>query len=200
MIYPKDEITGVILAGGLGRRMGGVDKGLTRLAGKPMLQHVLDAFKPQVAKVIINANQNLDIYQGFGHQVVSDVIGDFSGPLAGMASGMQAAKTNYIVTVPCDSPLITDDLVARMYHDLHDQTAEVCVANDGKRSHPVFLLLRRDLIASMLDFLNSGERKIDKWFVKHHTVVSDFSDRPEAFLNVNNPQDIESLEKSMERR
>jgi len=200
MIYPRDEITGVILAGGRGRRMGGVDKGLTQLAGKPMLWHVLEALQPQVTKVIINANQNLESYRDFGHQIVSDVIGDYSGPLAGMASGMQAATTTYIVTVPCDSPLIASDLVARMYHDLNDHTAEVCVAHDGKRTHPVFLLLKRDLIASMLDFLNAGERKIDKWFVKHRTTMSDFSDQPEAFLNVNNPQDIETLEESLKIR
>ena len=200
MIYPRDEITGVILAGGRGRRMGGVDKGLTQLVGKPMLWHVLEALQPQVTKVIINANQNLESYRDFGHQIVSDVIGDYSGPLAGMASGMQAATTTYIVTVPCDSPLIASDLVARMYHDLNDHTAEVCVAHDGKRTHPVFLLLKRDLIASMLDFLNAGERKIDKWFVKHRTTMSDFSDQPEAFLNVNNPQDIETLEESLKIR
>ena len=200
MIDPRDEITGVILAGGRGRRMGGVDKGLTQLVGKPMLWHVLEALQPQVTKVIINANRNLESYREFGHQIVSDLIGDFSGPLAGMASGMQAATTTYIVTVPCDSPLIAGDLVARMYHDLNDHAAEICVAHDGKRTHPVFLLLKRDLITSMLEFLNAGERKIDKWFVKHRTTMSNFSDQPEAFLNVNNPQDIEALEESLKKR
>ncbi len=200
MSYPKHEITGVILAGGRARRMGGVDKGLSVLAGRPMLEHVLAALKPQVTKVIINANRNLDAYREFGCDVVSDVVGDYSGPLAGMASGMKSAATPYVVTVPCDSPLIAGDLVARLYHTLDANDAEVCVVHDGKRTHPVFLMLRRDLLSSMLAFLDAGERKIDKWFAKHRLAVCDFSDQPEAFMNVNHPQELEALEQSVTNR
>lgn len=200
MIYPRHQITGVILAGGRARRMGGVDKGLTVLAGRPMLQHVLAALQPQVAKVIINANRNLDTYREFGCDVVSDVVGDYSGPLAGMASGMQSAITPYVVTVPCDSPLIANDLVVRLYRALQEHDAEVCVVHDGKRTHPVFLMLRRDLLDSMLAFLDAGERKIDKWFAQHRLAVCDFSDQPEAFMNVNHPQELEALEQSVANR
>jgi molybdopterin-guanine dinucleotide biosynthesis protein A len=200
MGYPKHEITGVILAGGRARRMGGVDKGLTVLAGRPMLQHVLAALQPQVAKVIINANRNLDVYRGFGCDVVSDVIGDYSGPLAGMASGMQSSVTPYIVTVPCDSPLIAGDLVARLYRTLKEQAAEVCVVHDGERTHPVFLMLRCDLVGSVLAYLDAGERKIDKWFAQHHLAVCDFSDQREAFMNVNHPQELDALEQSIANR
>lgn len=200
MSYPKHEITGVILAGGRARRMGGVDKGLTVLAGQPMLQHVLAALQPQVGRVIINANRNLDAYREFGCDVVSDVIGDYSGPLAGMASGMKSAATPYIVTVPCDSPLVAGDLVARLYRTLQEHDAQVGVVHDGERTHPVFLILRRDLIDSMLAFLDAGERKIDKWFAKHRLAVCDFSDQPEAFSNVNRPQDLEALEQSVASR
>lgn len=200
MRYPKNEITGVILAGGRARRMGGVDKGLTVLAGRPMLQHVLEVLQPQVEKVIINANRNLNVYGEFGCDVVSDVVGDYSGPLAGVASGMQFAVTPYIVTVPCDSPLISGDLVARLYNTLEHRDAEICVAHDGTRTHPVFLLLRRDLVGSVLAFLDSGERKIDKWFVNHRLAVCDFSDQPEAFMNVNHPHELEALEQSVTNR
>ncbi len=194
------EITGIILAGGRARRMGGVDKGLTFLAGRPMLQHVLAALAPQVAKVIVNANRNLDAYREFGCDVVSDIVGDYSGPLAGMASGMQSAVTPYVVTVPCDSPLIVGDLVARLYCALKEQDAEVCVVHDGERIHPVFLMLRRELIGSVLGFLDGGERKIDKWFATHRLAVCDFSDQPEAFMNVNHPQELEALEQSVAKR
>lgn len=200
MDYPKQEITGVILAGGRARRMGGVDKGLTVLGGRPMLQHVLEALRPQVANVIISANRNLDAYREFGCDVVSDVVGDYSGPLAGMASGLQFAVTPYVATVPCDSPLVAGDLVARLYHTLEEHDAQVCVVHDGERTHPVFLMLRRDLLNSMLVFLDAGERKIDKWFAKHRLAVSDFSDQPEAFMNVNHPQDLETLEQSVANR
>ncbi len=175
--------------------MGGSDKGLIRLAGQPMLWYVLEVLRPQVARVVVNANRNLDSYREFGCDLVSDVVGNFSGPLAGMASGMQAASTPYVVSVPCDSPLVTGDLVARLYRALREQDAEVCVVHDGDRMHPVFLLLRRELVDSMLAFLNAGERKIDRWFERHRLAVCDFSDCPDAFINVNRQTDVERLEK-----
>ncbi len=193
--YPKHDVTGVILSGGRARRMGGADKGLVSLAGQPMLRYVLETIRPQVARVIVNANRNLDAYREFGCDLVSDLVGGFSGPLAGMASGMQAASTAYVVSVPCDSPLITGDLVARLYRSLSEEQAEVCVVHDGERVHPVFLLLHRDLLDSILSFLESGERKIDKWFTRHRLAVCDFSDRPHAFANVNRLEDMERLEK-----
>ncbi len=198
--YPRREITGVILAGGRARRMGGADKGLTLLAGRPMLRHVLTALQPQVAQVIINANRNLDAYREFGCSVVSDVVGDYAGPLAGMASGMQSAVTPFVLTAPCDSPLVPGDLAARLFTTLAVNNAEVCVVHDGERTHPVFLMLRRELLGSILAFLDAGERKIDKWFAQHQTALCDFSDQPDVFMNVNHPRELEALEQTVARR
>lgn len=174
--------------------MGGQDKGLISLDGKPMVAHVLSALQMQVGDLIINANRNLDRYGEFGHRVITDAIGDFSGPLAGMASAMQASKTRYVLTAPCDSPLLPDDLAGRLYSTLRAADAEIAVAHDGERMQPVFALLRRDLLDSLTAFLEGGERKIDRWFAQHRTVTVDFSDKPETFLNVNTHEDRTALE------
>ena len=176
--------------------MGGVDKGLVEYRGRPLIEYVLGALTPQVHTVIINANRNLARYQDYGTHVVSDIVGDFAGPLAGMASGMQFAKTKYIVSVPCDSPLVSRDLVVRLYSNLVREEAEISVAHDGDRMHPVFTLMQRALLPSILDFLNRGERKIDQWFVNHRLAVTDFSDHTEMFLNLNRPADIRILEEA----
>jgi molybdopterin-guanine dinucleotide biosynthesis protein A len=174
--------------------MGGSDKGLVPIAGRPMIEHVLERLVPQVKQVLINANRNLDRYSQYGFPVVCDSVGDFAGPLAGMASAMQNAKQAWLLTVPCDSPLLPADLAERMYAQMIRDDAEIAVADDGERMHPVFCLLRRDLLASVLEFLDGGERKIDRWFGQHHTVVVDFSDNPDAFLNVNRREDKALLE------
>jgi len=173
--------------------MGGVDKGLIEYRGQPLIEHVLAALAPQVHTVIINANRNLERYRSYGTDVVSDIVGDFAGPLAGMASGMQSIKTKYMVSVPCDSPLVSMDLVARLYSSLEQDDAEISVAHDGIRMHPVFTLMQRDLLPSILDFLKRGERKIDQWFANHRLAVADFSDQTEMFLNLNRPEDVEML-------
>ncbi|MEE9575177.1 MAG: molybdenum cofactor guanylyltransferase MobA, partial [Gammaproteobacteria bacterium] len=173
-----DNITGIILAGGQARRMGGQDKGLIQLCMKPMIEYVLDAIEPQVDAIIINANRNQAIYKAYGFPVVADQIEGYCGPLAGMASGLQVAKTPFVVTVPCDSPLIPDDLVQKLYSTLQDEDAEICTAHSNGRLQPVFTLMKSELLPSMLDFLNNGERKIDKWFEKHHLAITDFSEQP----------------------
>lgn len=193
-LYPRGDITGVILAGGRGQRMGGTDKGLMPLAGKPMVAHVLTALRSQVATIVINANRNLDRYAALGHQVTADNIGDYFGPLAGMATAMQIATTEYVLTVPCDSPLLARDLVARLYQALSEQNAEISVAHDGERMHPVFALLRRSLLASSQEYLRSGERKIDRWFARHKLAIAYFTDEPETFVNVNNPDERAAVE------
>ncbi|MFQ6023014.1 MAG: molybdenum cofactor guanylyltransferase MobA [Acidiferrobacterales bacterium] len=192
--FSRHEITGVVLAGGKGRRMGGVDKGLVLLNGKPMVVHVLTALRPQVGSVIINANRNRDQYAAFGCEVIPDIVGDYFGPLAGIASAMQAVDTKYILTAPCDSPLIGDDLAARLYDGLVRERAEISVAHDGERMQPVFALLQRDLLSSVVAYLEGGERKIDRWFAKHSVATVYFTDRPETFLNVNSPEDRAALE------
>ena len=197
--YPRDDITGVILAGGRGQRMGGLDKGLMPLAGKPMVAHVLDALCPQVTTVLINANRNQDRYAAFGHRVVADSIGEYYGPLAGMASTMELATTQYVLTVPCDSPLMAHDLVARLYRALSQDKADISVAHDGERVHPVFALLRRDLSPSLHQYLRSGERKIDRWFAQHKLAVAYFPDERETFINVNDPQERAVVEAKLAR-
>ena len=184
-----DQVTGIVLAGGRARRMGGVDKGLVDLDGAPMISHGVRRIRPQVNKMIISANRNLPEYRKWSDQVVADTIGEFDGPLAGMASGLELVETEFAVTVPCDSPLVSNDLVSRMYSACVSKAADIAVAHDGARLQPVFALLRRTLGASIVEFLESGERKIDKWFERHDFTAVDFSDTPESFLNINTQDD-----------
>lgn len=190
---PKEDITGVILAGGRAKRMGGIDKGLLELRGKPMITHVLERLTPQVSRVIINANRNLADYRCWAETVVKDSTGEYNGPLAGMASGLEVTGTRYMLTCPCDSPLLASDLAERMYIQSVAEQAEVAVASDGSRLHPVFLLIHRTLLPSILAFLEAGERKIDRWFEQHRFTIVDFSDKPETFLNVNTLLEKEEL-------
>ena len=193
----EDTITGIILAGGQAKRMNGQDKGLVQLNKKPMIEYVLNAIKPQVDNIIINANRNHSIYEEYGFPVVADQITGYCGPLAGMASGLQAANTPFIVTVPCDSPLIPDNLVHRLYSLLQDEDAEICTALANGRSQPVFTLMKSELLSSMLEFLNDGERKIDKWFEKHRLAIADFSDQADTFINVNSAEELQELERKL---
>ena len=195
MIVQPAEITAVILAGGRGRRMGGKDKGLMEINDLPLIEHVLSSVSPQAGHLIINANRNIEEYQRYGFPVVSDTMADYQGPLAGFASAMAAAETEYIVTIPCDSPLLPDDLVQRLVQALNREDAELAVAQDGERLQPVFALLRVSLLPSLLDFLQRGDRKIDLWYAQHKMAKADFSDIPETFLNVNTPADQQQLQR-----
>ena len=190
----RKEITGVILAGGRAQRMGGIDKGLILLNGNPMVEHVIAALRVEIDNLLISANRNLEQYAAFGYPVVPDIMDGYLGPLAGMASGMQAAKTRYIVTVPCDSPLIANNLVQRLYETLIRDDADICTAHDGERMHPVFAVMRCELLPSLLDYLNAGQRKVDRWYAQHRLAVAYFRDEPEAFLNVNSLEQRAELE------
>ncbi len=191
----KSDITGAILAGGEARRMGGQDKGLIMLNGKPMIEYVIDNLKNQVGKLLINANRNHDKYSEYGFEIVSDELSGYCGPLAGMVSSLNKIETPYMVTVPCDSPFIADDLVKRLITTLESGNADICVAHNGERIQPVFCMLKKELISSMNDFLSKGERKIDKWFNQHSLAIADFSDTPNTFDNFNTPEDLELAEK-----
>lgn len=195
----RNQVTGIILAGGLARRMGGVDKGLVPINDRPMIAWVIDALRVQVADVIINANRNHDKYREFGCAVIDDGDREFRGPLAGFASGMQAAKTPWIVVVPCDSPLICGDLVQRLHAALADKDSQIAVAHDGERLQPVFAMLHRDLFADLVGYLGGGGRKIDHWYEKHGYATADFSDSIDTFLNVNAPADAQELEAELAR-
>lgn len=190
----KAGITGIILAGGEARRMGGGDKGLVELSGKPLIEYALAALSPQVDAIIINANRNQARYAEYGYPVIADNIPGFQGPLAGMLSCLQETETEFLVSIPCDSPLIPDDLVARLFRQLSDDSAEISVAHNGDRMQPVFTLMQTSLAPSMQAFLESGERKIDWWFKQHKLAVTDFSDKPVCFSNINNPDDLGRIE------
>jgi len=200
MALSRYDISGVILAGGRGSRMGGADKGLVPLKGRPMVEHVISRLRPQVGELLINANRNVEHYAMFGYPVIPDYREGFLGPLAGMASGLAAAATSYVVTVPCDSPLIGADLVARLSHALVANQADIAVAHDGERAHPVFLLLRRSLFDDLTSFLENGGRKIDRWFECHRVAYADFRDAPEAFTNINDQNERKLIEHPLAAR
>ena len=184
------DVTGIVLAGGQGRRMGGVDKGLVDLDGTPMIAHVLARLVPQVGDVLINANQNLDRYRAFGYPVVPDAVGGFAGPLAGLHAGMTRASRGFVVTVPCDSPFLPRDLVPRLRAKLDEKGAQLAVAKTFDQPHPVFALVRRDLLPNLAAFLASGGRKIDAWYAAFRAVEVAFDDEALAFRNINTADEL----------
>ena len=191
---PSPEITGLVLAGGQGSRMGGVDKGLQAFRGKPMVAHVIERLAPQVSEILINANRNPGDYARFGHRVVADEIEGFAGPLAGFERGLAHASHELVVTAPCDSPFLPVDLVSRLHDSMRAAKAELAVAKTGDQAHPVFSLMRREVHGSLRDFLASGQRKIDKWYASLAVVEVAFDDEADAFLNINTREELAKLE------
>jgi len=187
-----EKISGVILAGGQGRRMGGVDKGLQVLGGRTMIEHVIARFAPQVDEIVINANQNLERYAAFGYTVAPDVTGGFAGPLAGLQAGLKAAKHPFVVTAPCDSPFLPLDLVDRLASALGDR--QLAVAKTGDQAHPVFALVRRDVLEHLSAYLSSGGRKIDAWYASLNVVEVEFDDEAEGFSNINTREELRAGE------
>ncbi|MDP2239265.1 MAG: molybdenum cofactor guanylyltransferase MobA [Burkholderiales bacterium] len=187
-------ITGVILAGGQGRRMGGVDKGLKELRGKSMVQWVLERLAPQVAEILINANQNIDNYQRLGYRIVPDAIGGFVGPLAGLQRGLTEAKHPLVATVPCDSPFLPEDLIARLHAALDAAGADVAVAKTGSQPHPVFCLCRKSVLPGLTAFLERGGRKIDAWYADLNVTEVSFDDEAAAFSNINTESELKNFE------
>ncbi|MBW2222878.1 MAG: molybdenum cofactor guanylyltransferase [Deltaproteobacteria bacterium] len=194
-------ITGVVLTGGRATRWDGRDKGLIHVSGRPMIEHVLDALAPQVEHVIISANRNLDAYHAFGWPVVTDASRDFRGPLAGIASGLAAARTEWVATAPCDSPLVTTDFVDRLASACRDGAhTDIAAAHDGERIQPLFALLHRRVLESLDAFLESGGRGVERWYGQQRMQLVDFSDSPDSFLNINQPEDRDLLEARMQQR
>jgi len=183
-----DAVSGIVLAGGQGRRMGGVDKGLQPLRGKPMVAWVLERLAPQVGELVINANQNLEAYAALGHRVVPDAIGGFAGPLAGLHAGLGATTSELAVTVPCDSPFLPADLVARLRAALGEH--DLAVAKTGDQPHPVFSLVRRSVHGHLAKFLSQGGRKIDAWYASLKVVEVPFDDEADAFRNINTREEL----------
>ena len=196
--YPVERIAGVVLAGGQGRRMGGEDKGLIEVAGRAMVAHVIERLRPQVGNLLINANRNRERYEEITRcRVVADREGGYPGPLAGMASAMEAAGARFLLTAPCDAPLVSEHLGRRLYASLVEERAELSVAHDGARLQPVFALLDCALLDSLLSYLHSGERKIDRWYARHRMAKADFSDVPQSFSNINTPEERLAINKAL---
>jgi len=194
--HHSSPITGVILAGGRGSRMGTVDKGLKPLHGKPMVQWVAERFAPQVDEVLVNANQNIDKYQVLGYKVMPDAIGGFAGPLAGLHRGLTEAAHDLVATSPCDSPFLPLDLIARLRAAMNEVGAELAVAKTGDQPHPVFCLCKKSVLPGLTDFLAGGGRKIDAWYAKLKVVEVLFDDQPDAFSNINTIEELRMFEKS----
>lgn len=193
----KELITGLILAGGRGSRMGHVDKGLQVFRGAPMAMHVMLRLAPQVGTTMINANQNLAPYEGFGVPVWPDEFAGFAGPLAGLQTGLRHCETPYLVTAPCDSPFLPEDLVTRLSEALIFQDADLAVAITGegeeRQPHPVFCLLKTSLLDHLTDYLQNGGRKIDAWYASVKVAEVRFEDES-AFRNINTLDDLRKFE------
>ncbi len=195
----SDQITGLILAGGRAQRMGGIDKGFIPFHGKPLIESAISRLKPQVSTILINANRNITKYAHYGYPVIMDETPDFSGPLAGFSIGLKHCKTPYLLTSPCDSPLLPTDLVEKMVAELEGKELELMYASskdeDGKVwAQPVFCLMRSSLQDSLSVFLSKGDLKIDRWF-KELKVGTVIFETPQAFANVNTPEELAALEK-----
>ena len=194
----KDDITGLILAGGRGSRMGGADKGLQNHRGVPLAMHAMLRLSPQVGHVMINANRNLGAYDAFGVPVWPDALPDYPGPLAGFLAGLEHCETPYLVTVPCDTPDFPDDLVARLAAALEAEDAELAMAAtpgpDGQpQLQPVFCLMRTALMESLVAFTQGGQRKIDRWTAQHRGATVLFDDAA-AFFNANTADELRQLQ------
>ncbi|QWD94060.1 molybdenum cofactor guanylyltransferase [Polynucleobacter sp. MG-Unter2-18] len=195
----SEHITGLILAGGRAQRMGGIDKGLIPFHGKPLIESAISRLKPQVSTILINANRSITKYSHYGYPVLMDETPDFSGPLAGFSVGLKHCKTPYLLTSPCDSPLLPTDLAQKMAAELKDNDLELVFASSKEEggkiwSQPVFCLMKSDLQDSLDAFLSKGDLKIDRWFkeLRSGTVVFE---NPQAFANVNTLEELAALEK-----
>ena len=182
------NIDAVILAGGRAQRMGGEDKGLVELNGIPMIQYAINRIKPQVNKIFINANRHHQQYQQLGFDVFDDENTDFNGPLAGIVCAMKHTKADYLLSAPCDCPLLPLNLVDRMHKSLELANADIAVATDGENMQPVIMLLKPFLKDSMQAFLDRGDRKIILWYQNHNVVEVPFNNEPMAFININTPE------------
>jgi molybdopterin-guanine dinucleotide biosynthesis protein A len=188
------KISAIILSGGRATRMNGVDKGLVLLQNKPLIQHVIGRLKPQVDEMLINANREIVHYQAFGLPVIQDENADFIGPLAGFILGLQHAKHNYVLTVPCDSPLLPLDLAERLLSGMAASPTDIAVASSEENVHPVFCLIKKSVLPSLLAYIESGERRVSAWQKSQKYIEVDFSDCSEAFTNLNTFDDLADLE------
>ncbi len=187
-------ISSIILSGGRATRMNGVDKGLVTLQQNPLIAHVIARLQPQVDELLINANREIANYQSFGYPVLQDETDDFLGPLAGFLLGLKHAKHDYVLTVPCDSPLLPLDLVEKLLNGMTEALADIAVASSDGDTHPVFCLMKKSVLPSLTAFLEQGERKVSAWQKSQKYVEVDFSDNSDGFINLNTFDDLKALE------
>jgi len=192
----KEQITGVVLAGGRGQRMGGVDKGLQELGGRPLVQWVLERLAPQVGTVLISANRNLPRYRQFGCTVLADSAAGFLGPLAGLQTALAHTTTRFLVAVPCDSPLLPTDLVQRLSDGMVRDGAELAVARTGSQVQRTFCMVRRDILPTLDAFLASGDRKVGLWLASLNVIEVGFDDEAEAFSNINTTDELSARQQT----
>jgi molybdenum cofactor guanylyltransferase len=173
--------------------MNGLDKGLVLLQNKPLIQHVIQRITPQVDELLLNVNREIAQYNTFNLPILQDINPDFIGPLAGFNLGLKHGKHDYLLTLPCDSPLIPDDLANRLMHALIEENAEIAVAKSGENTHPVFCLMKKHLLPSLTTYLQQGERKVSTWQKSLNYIEVDFNDCDDAFVNVNTFEELEAL-------
>jgi molybdopterin-guanine dinucleotide biosynthesis protein A len=195
----QTKVVGVILAGGRARRMNNQDKGLVNFNGRPMVSYALDALDPVVDYGIINANRNIEQYRQFGWPVISDQNDSFDGPLAGVLTAMIHADAEVLLVIPCDSPFIRSEHLQRLIVTIAETNADVAVAFDGTRLHPVFLAIKTDLQMSLQSYLDGGHRKMMDWLAQQNLVQADFSNEPEIFWNINTLAELSGLEDEPDR-
>lgn len=189
----QHTIAGLILAGGLGSRLGGQDKGLVEVGNKTMISHVIERFSPQVSRLAISANRSLDIYANYGYELLSDDTEEFLGPLAGICKGLSWCPADLLAVVPCDSPRLPLNFVSAVYQEIKSTGRSIGMASAGGYRQPVFAVIDKTLHASLQSFLDAGERKIGKWFESHNAIEVEFDDIT-AFANINTEHDRQSLE------
>ncbi|NKB62844.1 MAG: molybdenum cofactor guanylyltransferase [Gammaproteobacteria bacterium] len=189
-----EQISAVILAGGMARRMNGQDKGLMKFQGLPMVNRISRALEVQCHRVMINANRNIQYYTPLGFDVFSDELTNYQGPLSGMYTALGKLQTNWLITVPCDGPFVDEHYVSKMYEAVEQNKTQLAVASFDGRLQPVYALIHRSLKSSLGAFLQTGERKIDRWYHQHDFSIVDFDDSPEMFININTPEQLLDLE------
>lgn len=200
MLSTDPCVTGTILAGGQANRMHGQDKGLLPLDGRPLIEYVIAALTPQVDRILISANRNIDRYRAYGHPVVSDRNPGYTGPLAGMLAALQASESGLLLCVPCDGPWLPQDLFVRLYASMRQNTAEISCVYDGKRLHPVYALLQKSLQQPLADYIDDGGRAVHRWFNSRRLALVDFSDCPELFVNINTSEELHQAEVRLRER
>ncbi len=187
------QVSAIILAGGQANRMGGAGKGLVPLNGEPLVSHVINRLTPQVDQVLINANRELARYETFNLPVLTDEHANFIGPLAGFSLGLKHCAHDYLLTAPCDSPLLPADLTARLMHALNDKEADIAVAKSDGNTHPVFSLMKKSVLPSLTAYIDQGERKVSTWQKSLRYVEVTFNDCSDAFVNINTFEELDAL-------